>query len=311
MQIVSQKTSAAGVAAIELEESVVLRAYRDAVGVWTIGAGLTRASGVVSPRAGMVISREEAARLLALALERNYEPAVARAMPGAAPHEFDAGVSFHFNTGAIGRASWVKNWRQKTAALVIRARLADWRLADGKVLPGLVKRRAREADMLLLGIYPAALQSEHKASEGMLFARWGLPMEPDEKDRVFRALGSLGYEVGDVPHRLPRGAVLQFQIDHALTIDGIIGRATLSTLERRLAMGRKTTNVAGVSGAGATAAVSGVDDLLDQLPHLGAWAAAAGAAYALYLAFSYRDIVAGMIERRLPMGRLAAFLRSF
>ena len=49
------QTSAQGVAALELEEGVVLRAYRDVAGVWTIGAGLTAASGVVRPTAGMVI----------------------------------------------------------------------------------------------------------------------------------------------------------------------------------------------------------------------------------------------------------------
>ena len=43
------QTSAQGIVALELEEGVVLKAYRDAVGVWTIGAGLTASSGVVRP----------------------------------------------------------------------------------------------------------------------------------------------------------------------------------------------------------------------------------------------------------------------
>ena len=102
------QTSAEGVAFIERHEGVVLTAYRDPVGIWTIGSGLTAASGVVKPKAGMKISKAEAARLLSKALATNYEPAVARTMPGARQHEFDGGVSFHFNTGAIGRASWVR-----------------------------------------------------------------------------------------------------------------------------------------------------------------------------------------------------------
>ena len=40
-------TSPRGIAEIEHHEGVVLRAYRDPVGVLTIGAGLTNASGVV------------------------------------------------------------------------------------------------------------------------------------------------------------------------------------------------------------------------------------------------------------------------
>ena len=103
------RISEPGLAMLEAEEGVVLRAYRCPAGVWTIGAGLTAASGVVKPGPGMVITPEAAKDLLARALARNYEPAVTRAMEPGHPvaHEFDAGVMFHFNTGAIGRASWV------------------------------------------------------------------------------------------------------------------------------------------------------------------------------------------------------------
>lgn len=123
---------------------------------WTIGAGLTAASGVIVPKAGMVITREGATAALAQALERNYEPRVRKAMPGAKQHEFDAGVSFDFNTGAIHKATWVKRWLSKVAPAVIRDSLAQWNKGGGKVLPGLVSRRKREADMLLLGVYPSS-----------------------------------------------------------------------------------------------------------------------------------------------------------
>jgi len=100
--------SPAGLEQLVAEEGEVLRAYRDVAGVWTIGVGLTAASGVVTPKAGMVITKAESRRLLAAALKRRYEPAVAAAMLGAPAHAFDGAVSFHFNTGAIARASWVK-----------------------------------------------------------------------------------------------------------------------------------------------------------------------------------------------------------
>lgn len=42
----------------------MLTAYRCPAGKWTIGAGLTAASGVVTPRAGMTITRAKASWLL-------------------------------------------------------------------------------------------------------------------------------------------------------------------------------------------------------------------------------------------------------
>ena len=146
-------TSREGVAFLERHEGVRLTAYRDPVGIWTIGAGLTAASGVVTPRAGMTITAAEASRLLALALARNYEPAVRAAMPGASQAAFDAGVSFHFNTGAIGRARWVKLWREKASAEAIQAALLSWVKAGGRTLPGLVTRRKEEGRLLLTGRY--------------------------------------------------------------------------------------------------------------------------------------------------------------
>ena len=141
------QTSAQGVAALELEEGVVLRAYRDSVGVWTIGAGLTRASGVVKPAAGMLITKSEATNLLQRALRQKYEPAVRAAMATstASPkqYEFDAGVSFHWNLGKIASASWVKSWKAKAPRAEIRVRLMMWNKAGGKVLPGLTARRSR------------------------------------------------------------------------------------------------------------------------------------------------------------------------
>ena len=134
--------SAAGLEQLIAEEGEALRAYRDVAGVWTIGVGLTAASGVVRPRAGMTITRSESRALLAEALARRYEPPVATAMPDAAQHAFDGGVSFHFNTGAIGRASWVAAWRRGDRAAV-RAGLAAWNRAGGRIVEGLARRYGR------------------------------------------------------------------------------------------------------------------------------------------------------------------------
>ncbi|MFO0521667.1 MAG: glycoside hydrolase family protein [bacterium] len=298
-----------GIAMLEAEEGVVLRAYRCPAGVWTIGAGLTAASGVVVPQAGMVITPAEASALLARALERNYEPAVDRAMWPGRPvqHEFDAGVMFHFNTGAIGRASWVKAWIADNAAAA-RKGLAAWNKGGGKVLPGLVKRREREADLLLEGVY-APVKAAPATDTAPRWARIALPLSAEEFRAARAALASLGYAVGSDAIRIPAQAVQAFQRDHDLTVDGILGRATLSTLQRRIDARRKTAVAAPavvMTGAGTAA---GGTDALAGLPLSGAVLLVLALLWAGWLAFTYRDVIAATVQRRLP--RLALILRSF
>ena len=314
------KTSPLGVAFIEHHEGVVLRAYRDVVGVWTIGAGLTAASGVVTPKAGMVITKEEASRLFAEALRAKYEPSVAVAMTrnaGAvaiAPkqHEFDAGVSFHWNTGAIRTASWVKDWAAGAAVSLVRAKLALWNKGDGKVLPGLVRRRDEEASILLLGLYPGVASAPAPAvtpAPSAPFAVWALPVNNSEKNAARDALNALGYKAGSEPAQVLQEAARTFQRDHALTVDGIIGRATLTTLQRRLNSNGSTVAPAAALAVGVPAGASGFMSQLTDLPI----ADGAGAALALLLAaragWNYRDVIASNLSTTSP--RLAAFLRSF
>lgn len=301
-----------GLAFLEAHEGVVLKAYRDPVGVWTIGAGLTSASGVVRVTPGLIISREEAGDLLRQALRRNYEPAVASAMPGARQHEADAGISFHFNTGAIGRATWVKRWRSKAVPALVRAGLMAWVKGGGKVLPGLKRRRAEEAVMLLegryVGVSTAMVLKQADRAESAL-ARWGLGLDGDEIARIRDAFRKLGYEPGPDTDGVGMSAAITFQADHDLKADGIIGRATLSTLQRRLdAATRAKPAVAAPAAAGAGSATDSFDAL--NLPSGAEWLILAGAClFAAYVALRYRDVVAAKVQGPLP--RLAAFLRSF
>jgi lysozyme len=62
--------------------------------------------------------------------------------------QFDALVSFHFNTGAIGRATLTRKHRAGDHAGAARE-FARWNRAGGRVLPGLVRRRAAEAALYL------------------------------------------------------------------------------------------------------------------------------------------------------------------
>jgi lysozyme len=301
-----------GIAMLEAEEGVVLRAYRCPAGVWTIGAGLTAASGVVVPQAGMVITPAEASALLARALERNYEPAVDRAMWPGRPvqHEFDAGVMFHFNTGAIGRASWVRAWIRDNADAARRGLMA-WNKGGGKVLPGLVKRREREADLLLKGVYTPGKPLRIRLGPAPVYgpARIALPLSAAEFSAARAALAGLGYAVGTDPIRITAQAVRSFQRDHDLTVDGILGRATLSTLQRRIDARRKTAVAAPALGLTGAGTATGGTDALAGVPLSGAVLLGLAVLWAGWLAFQYRDAIAATVQRRLP--RLARILRSF
>jgi lysozyme len=301
-----------GLAFLEAHEGVVLKAYRDPVGIWTIGAGLTSASGVVKVKPGMIISRDEASRLLALALRRNYEPRVAKAMPGAAQHEYDAGVSFDWNTGAIHKATWVKRWRAKATAALIKAGLMAWNKGGGRVLPGLTRRRAEEAVMLLEGRYVGVsgpLVLKKAAREGSALAHWGLAVDGDEIGRIRDGFAKLGYDPGPETDGVIMSAAITFQADHDLKADGVIGRATLSTLQRRLDAGAKAKPAVAVpAAAGAGSATDSFDAL--SLPPQTEWLLIGGAClFAAYVAWRYRDAVAAKVKNYLP--RVAAFLRSF
>ncbi|MCX5519472.1 peptidoglycan-binding protein [Kaistia defluvii] len=235
----------AGLEQLVAEEGEVLRAYRDVAGVWTIGVGLTAASGVVAPKAGMVITRVESRRLLAAALASRYEPAVAAAMPGAPAHAFDGAVSFHFNTGAIARASWVKAWREGDA-IAARAGIVAWNKAGGRVVEGLSRRRAREADLILLGrriLQPAGFAALRLGDAG-------------EAVRALQAeLVKAGIEAGPIDGRFgaeTEKAVRAFQAAHPnLTVDGIVGPATRAQIARVVAA-RKALAATAAGGALAT-----------------------------------------------------------
>ncbi len=144
-------------------------------------------------------------------------------------HEFDAGVSFDFNTGAIHRASWGEALDGQRRPATIRAALAKWNKGGGKVLPGLVKRRHREAEMLLHGSYPGpdpALAAQERRPPGILGdCRSMLP----NGGKCARNSTASAIRSGPGLTRSTARAVIGFQRDHGLTQDGIIGRATLST----------------------------------------------------------------------------------
>jgi lysozyme len=87
-------------------EGCKLRAYKDSVGVWTIGVGHTSAAGPPQVKAGMTITQAKADLIFADDVAE-FEYGVSHLLDGKAiePHQFDAYVSLAFNIGLGAFAS--------------------------------------------------------------------------------------------------------------------------------------------------------------------------------------------------------------
>lgn len=110
------RTTDRGLIALIRHEGVVPAPYLDVKGVWTFGIGHTAAAGAPDPvrllrgmPADLDAGIREAFRVFRADLGR-YEAGVLRAVKvPLSPHEFDALVSFHFNTGGIARAALTRH----------------------------------------------------------------------------------------------------------------------------------------------------------------------------------------------------------
>lgn len=150
-----------GAAEIAAHEALVPMPYRDSVGVWTIGIGHTAAAGAPDPAKlpkGVEQPIEEMVALFMADLERYEADVLDVVKVPLAEHELAALVSFHFNTGAIRRASLVKALNAGDRAEAAR-RMALWNKPAE-----IVGRRRREVDLFRNGnwsgggvfwIYPA------------------------------------------------------------------------------------------------------------------------------------------------------------
>jgi lysozyme len=145
-----------GLIALIRHEGVVPAPYLDVKGVWTFGIGHTAAAGAPDPArqprgmpADLHAGIAQAFRVFRADLSR-YEAAVARVvMVPLAAHEFDALVSFHYNTGSIARAVLTRHLNASDRAAAAEAFLNWLRPAS------LRARREAEQDLFRHGRYPS------------------------------------------------------------------------------------------------------------------------------------------------------------
>ena len=149
------KTSDAGIFALALHEGIVPGPYRDSVGVWTYGIGHTLGAGYPDPskmQRGMPTNLDAALRDVFDLFRRDvakYEAAVNRAVKVKVTQaQFDALVSFHYNTGAIAKASLVKRLNAGDA-IGAAAGFMAWK-KPAEIIP----RRKAEQALFASGVYP-------------------------------------------------------------------------------------------------------------------------------------------------------------
>ncbi|AEI71083.1 lysozyme [EBPR siphovirus 2] len=104
------RVSDQGLAEIMSHEAIVLSPYLDSVNVLTIGIGHTKAAGPPDPATvTQPLTVSEAVDLFRRDLVK-YEKEVTKALKRpVAQHQFDALVSFHFNTGGIAKAALTRH----------------------------------------------------------------------------------------------------------------------------------------------------------------------------------------------------------
>ena len=146
-----------GLDLIKRFEGLRLNAYRDAVGVWTIGYGHTGRAGAPAVRPGMRISKAVADEILQRDVNRFARAIAPHITAPVNANQFSALVSFAYNVGpgAFRRSSVLRAVNARNHAIVAR-RLGLWVKAGGRTLNGLIARRAAEAVLYNTPLEPAA-----------------------------------------------------------------------------------------------------------------------------------------------------------
>lgn len=130
-------------------ESIVLEAYKDSKGVWTWGIGVTDSSG---HRVGRYKDNpqtvERVIEIFKWLVETKYLPDVLEAFDEPlTENQLAAALSFHYNTGAIKKALWVKSFNKGDTEKA-REEFMNYRSP-----PEIIPRREKERDLFFDGVW--------------------------------------------------------------------------------------------------------------------------------------------------------------
>jgi lysozyme len=176
-------TNAAGLSLIRQAEGLRLRAYLCPANVWTIGIGTTVYPDGRKVRSGDKCTEQQADRYLAHDLQEFERAVAAMVTVPVTSNQFSALVSLAYNVG-------ISALRGSTLLRLLNAgdyagaanQFPRWNRGGGRVLPGLVKRRAAERDLFL------SADSAPQHAVGLLAAT---DMPTHEEKPVLPVLGAL------------------------------------------------------------------------------------------------------------------------
>lgn len=239
--------SARGLAELAALEGIVTSRYKDSKGIWTIGIGHTSAAGPPDPATFTEYLTVDKALSLFKDDTKRYAADVSSILTvPVTQYEFDALVSFHYNTGAIRRASLVKSLnagnRQQAAA-----QFMSW-----STPPEVVGRRTKEMNLFRTGaystdpkanVYPATATGVVQWSRGKATSVLPLlgpdvdPLPQLPPNKVTIRLGSKGPVVAEWQSFLgiisdgdfgkkTETATINWQKSHNLVPDGVVGPKT-------------------------------------------------------------------------------------
>lgn len=169
-------------------ESIVLEAYKDSVGVWTWGVGVTRHSGhKVQRYKDNPSTIERALEVYVWLLRERYLPDVLTALaPMVLPeHQLAAALSFHYNTGKIGSAQWVKSFKRGDVAA------AERQIMNYQKPPELRKRRLKEQALFFHGKWSGKKTvMMYPVRKPSYFPNWGQGRRVNVASKLEKALSA-------------------------------------------------------------------------------------------------------------------------
>ncbi len=216
-----QHINSAGIKLITAFEGCELKSYQDAVDVWTIGYGHTKA---VHP--GMTITQTQAEQLLQEDLEE-FEAAVEDAVSiDLNPNQFAALVSFCFNLGAgsLFDSTLLRILNDGNIHAAANE-FPRWNKAGKQVLLGLTRRRFAERALFLSKEWePFHEYDKLELSNPMMQGAFVKHVQ----EMLIQAGFSL--QANGIFDDNTQKAVAQFQQKHQLDADGIVGVDMTKTL---------------------------------------------------------------------------------
>lgn len=143
------KLSAKGYELIRHYEGCRLNAYPDTGGVWTIGYGATTYEDGTPVKKGDVITQERANQLLPNLVAKRERMVERNVTATLTQSKFDSLVSFVYNIGegAFKASTLLKLLNGGSPDRHVAPQFHRWNKDNGRVLKGLIKRRASEAHL--------------------------------------------------------------------------------------------------------------------------------------------------------------------